>query len=87
MNQPKQIEIQPGQVQNAAAAGVKLLTDDDRVNVPPSMATDGTFSILIGLLNALASGQAVMGNPSAVEAPGAQIQAPPANGEGEPAQE
>lgn len=68
MNQPtqapQQIQVQPEQVQKAAAAGLKLLTDDGRVNLPPSMAQDGTFVLLTGLLQALSTGQAVLGNPA-----------------------
>lgn len=67
--QPQQVQVQPEQVQGAAAAGVKLLTDDARVNVPPSMAQDGTFVLLTGLLQALATGQAVLGNPQDVVPP------------------
>ncbi len=65
--QPQQIQVQPEQVQKAAAAGLKLLTDDGRVNLPPSMAQDGTYVLLTGLLQALASGQAVLGNPAPPE--------------------
>ena len=63
MSKPNQIEIQPEQVQKACVSAVKLLTDDTRVNVPPSMALSGDLTILMGILNALASGQAVLGNP------------------------
>jgi hypothetical protein len=75
--QPQQVQVQPEQVQAAAQAGVKLLMDDARISIPPSMAQDGTFVLLTGLLQALATGQAVLGNPVDAEPEGGE-------GSGEP---
>lgn len=66
MSQPQQqnqINLSPEQVAAAAAKGVKLLSDDERVNPPASMSLDGSYQLLVAILTALASGQAVMGNP------------------------
>ena len=67
MNEPKQqqINITPEQVQKACASAIKLLSDDTKVNIPPSMALSGDLTIIMGILNALAAGQAVLGNPQA----------------------
>ena len=77
-------EITPVQVQMAAAAGVKLLQQDDLM-VPLSVAKSGALSILEGMLNALANGEVVLTNPPPPEnipqgAPGkpmAPVETPP----------
>ena len=72
VNEPKQqtVNVTPEQVQKACGSAIKLLQDDNRVNIPPSMALSGDLTIIMGILNALASGQAVLGNPQApLEAP------------------
>ncbi len=55
-------EVSPVQVQMAAAAGVKLLKIDD-LPVPMSIAKSGALNILEGMLQALASGELVLGPP------------------------
>lgn len=62
----QQVNLTAEQVQRAAKEGVKLLSDEDRVNVPPSMAMSGSYQVLIGMLTALATGEVVMGNPEPV---------------------
>lgn len=57
------VNISQEQVARAAAEGVKLLQDDERVNVPPSLALSGDFAVLVGCLSSLATGQAVLTNP------------------------
>lgn len=57
------VNITQDQVARAAQAGVKLLNDDERVNVPPSLALSGDLTVLVGVLSSLASGQAVLANP------------------------
>ena len=73
MTDPKTVQIQPEQIQRAAQAGLKLLNDDERVNISPSLALSGDFAILNGMLQALASGQAVLGNPEKPLAPPVKI--------------
>ena len=66
MNEPKQqqqINITPEQVQKACGSAIKLLQDDNRVNVPPSMALSGDLTIIMGILQSLATGAAVLTNP------------------------
>lgn len=53
-------EVSPVQVQMAAAAGVKLLQIDD-LPVPMSIAKSGALNVLEGMLQALASGELVLG--------------------------
>ena len=61
------VNITPEQIQKAAQAGVNLLSDDERVSVPPSMALNGDLSVLNAVLVALANGQAIVTAPQ--EAP------------------
>lgn len=88
-------EVSAVQVQMAAAAGVKLLQQDDLL-VPLSVAKSGALSILEGMLTALANGEVVLANPEPAEnitaGPGvppiAPVETPPAaNGEEVPAAE
>ena len=86
-----QVNITPDQVARAAASGIKLLSDDERVSVPPSVAMSGDLTILVGFLNGLANGELVLGpapKPDSVLPPGGP-EAPAANGDGEgaPAEE
>lgn len=53
-------EVTAIQVQMAAAAGVKLLSVDD-LPVPLSVAKSGALGILEGMLQAIASGEVVLG--------------------------
>jgi hypothetical protein len=72
VNEPKQqtVNITPEQVQKACASAIKLLQDDTKVSIPPSLALSGDLTIIMGILNALAQGQAVLGNPPVpLEAP------------------
>ena len=82
-------EISPAQIQMAAAAGVKLLQQDDLL-VPLSVAKSGALSILEGMLSALANGEVVLANPTPaenigggpVDPPIAPVESPPeGNGE------
>ena len=82
-------EISPVQIQMAAAAGVKLLQQDDLL-VPLSVAKSGALSILEGMLTALSNGEVVLANPPPQEnigeggpvPPIAPVE-PPAEGNGE----
>ena len=65
-----QVNVTPEQIQSACQAGVKLLTNDERVNCPPSMAMNGELALVVGILTSLATGQAVLSNaPEADQAP------------------
>ena len=57
------VNISNEQVQQAAASGAKLLSDDERVSIPPSMAMSGDLAILMTCLNGLANGTIMLGNP------------------------
>ena len=61
-------EVNAVQIQMAAAAGAKLLQQDD-LPVPMSIAKSGALSVLEGMLTALANGEVVL------------AQAPPPNEE------
>jgi len=82
-------EVTPVQVQMAAAAGVKLLQQEELL-VPMSIAKSGALSVLEGMLNALANGEVVLANPVPPEnigegiptPPMAPVETPAANGEG-----
>ena len=83
-------EVSAVQIQMAAAAGVKLLQQDDLL-VPLAVAKSGALSVLEGMLDALAKGEVVLANPEPVEnitaGPGAPpiapVETPPgANGDG-----
>lgn len=56
-------EVSAVQVQMAAAAGVKLLSVDD-LPVPLSVAKSGALGILDGMLQALASGEVILAQPT-----------------------
>ena len=55
-------EVSAGQVQMAAAAGVKLLQQEDLM-VPLSVSKSGALAILEGVLVGLANGEVVLANP------------------------
>lgn len=59
----KPVNITTEQVANACQNAAQLLTNDERVNVPPSMAMDGTLALAVGILTSLATGQAILANP------------------------
>lgn len=80
------VNISQEQVARAAAAGVALLNDDERVSVPPSLALSGDLTILVGMLTSLASGQAVLANP-AEQAAAADAGGEDGGSEGESAEE
>lgn len=62
-------EITAVQVQMAAAAGAKLLQQDD-LQVPLSVAKSGALGLLEGMLQALANGEVVLAQaPAAPELP------------------
>ena len=76
-------DVSPVQVQMAAAAGVKLLQIAE-LPVPMSIAKTGALSILEGMLQALASGELVLGPPQpqniaggAAKSPIAPVETPP----------
>lgn len=79
-------EITAVQVQMAAAAGAKLLQQDD-LQVPLAVAKSGALGLLEGMLQALANGEVVLAQaPAAPELPaglgaGAPADPPP---EGDP---
>jgi hypothetical protein len=81
-------EVSAVQIQMAAAAGVKLLQQDDLL-VPLSVAKSGALSVLEGMLQALASGEVVLANPVQPEnitggpevPPIAPVETPAAKGE------
>lgn len=56
-------EITAVQVQMAAAAGAKLLQQDD-LQVPLAVAKSGALGILEGMLTALANGEVVLAQPA-----------------------
>lgn len=64
-----EVNLTPEQIQKAALAGAKLLGDDERVSVPPSMALSGDLTILNAILLALGNGQAVLSSPPPQEVP------------------
>lgn len=76
-----EVNLTPEQIQKAAQAGVKLLSDDERVTVPPSMALSGDLQVLNAILVAIGNGQAVLSAPTPPEMPeGIDVPpAPPAN--------
>ena len=85
-------EVSPVQVQMAAAAGVKLLSIED-LPVPMNIAKSGALNILEGMLQALASGELVLGPPQpqnigegAPKPPIAPVETPP-QGDQEPSGE
>lgn len=86
-----QVNISAEQVAAASRAGLKLLTDDERVNVPPSMALSGDLTILTGFLQGLASGELVLGprpqEPEVLTPGGGELPPPDGNGEETPAGE
>jgi len=59
----QQVNVTNEQVSRACAAVGKLLCDDERVNVPPSLAMSGELTIVVGILQSLATGAAVLTNP------------------------
>lgn len=72
----QQVKLTPEQITAAAGRGAKLLSDEGRVNVPPSMALDGSYSVLVAILTALGSGQAILSNPvpaEGAEAPNVEL--------------
>lgn len=65
--QTQGMELTPQQVQIAAQAGVKLFSTEGAVQVPSTWMMNGTFTILNGLLNALAQGAAILANPHMIQ--------------------
>jgi len=59
-------EVSAVQVQMAAAAGVKMLQQDDLM-VPLSVSKSGALGVLEGMLQALANGEVVLANPQPAE--------------------
>jgi hypothetical protein len=55
-------EVSAVQIQMAAAAGVKMLQQDDLM-VPLSVSKSGALGVLEGLLQALANGEVVLAQP------------------------
>lgn len=68
-------EISPVQIQMAAAAGNKLLGQDNLM-VPLEIAKSGALSILEGLLGALARGELVVVAPENPEGTGEESPPP-----------
>jgi len=64
---PNQVQLSAQQIAQACKAGADLLNNDERVNVPPSMAKSGDFLVLDSVLNALARGEAVVTSPAVVQ--------------------
>tara|TARA_R110002126_G_scaffold113430_10_gene251965 strand:- start:472 stop:756 length:285 start_codon:yes stop_codon:yes gene_type:complete len=58
----QQVNISNEQIARAAQSTSKLLTDDERVNVPPSLALSGDLTVIMGVLGGLASGALIVGN-------------------------
>lgn len=79
MNVPKKVNINNQQIAQAAGNIWKLLNDDDRVNLPPSMARSGDLVIMDAILSGLASGQFICVPPEQVKEEFIQP-APGANG-------
>lgn len=69
MSTPQQVNVSTEQVAKACMETAKLLQNDDRVNVPPSMAMDGSLALAVGILTSLANGQAILTNPPEEAAP------------------
>ena len=63
MENNRQVNVSNEQVMKACGSAAKLLTDDERVSVPPSLAMSGDLSIAVGVLTSLSTGQAVITNP------------------------
>ena len=55
------VSLTPDQVKSITAQAHKLLSDDDRVDVPPSMAMDGSYQLLMMLLTSLSNGELSVG--------------------------
>ena len=59
-------EVSAQQIAMAAAAGVRLLQEED-LPVPLSVAKSGALGILEGMLQALANGEVILANPPVPE--------------------
>lgn len=73
----RNMQLTPEQVRATAAEGLKLINDDSRVSLPPSMAANGSFVMLNGILKALANGELVLGNPIPPQVDGPKPPSPP----------
>lgn len=60
----QKLQVQPEEVRRISAQGAKLLRDRDRVNVPTDMALDGSYQLLVMVLDALSSGEVMIGHPA-----------------------
>jgi hypothetical protein len=81
MAQPK-VDLNPSQVQQAAAAGVQLLNTPGAVNVSGPMAVSGIVGVLNSLLTAIANQEVMVVNfPTA---PAIEKIPPEGNGEKKP---
>jgi len=63
MNQPQKVQLTTQQIAQAAASTQKLLNDDARVNIPPSMAMSGDLVVINAVLGALVRGEVVVAAP------------------------
>lgn len=61
--QQPQITLTNQQIAQAAGEVLKLLNDDERVSIPPSMARSGSLVIMDKILQSLVNGEVVMANP------------------------
>lgn len=82
-------EVSAVQIQMAAAAGVKMLQQDDLM-VPLSVSKSGALGVLEGLLQALASGEVVLAQPQpenigagGPKPPMAPVETPPQGDQGQ----
>lgn len=73
----EKVNISNEQIARAALATSKLLTDDDRVNIPPSVALSGDLTVIMGVLGGLAQGTLIVGNSPEAEAANQGEGAPP----------
>lgn len=88
----QKVEISNQQIAQAAANIGRLLNDDERVSLPPSMARSGDLVIMDVVLGGLSNGTLICVPPEQVKEEFMQPSAPPgANGadagEGAPAEE
>ncbi len=67
MKAGQNINLEPQQVQQAAAAGLQLLNTPGAVSVPGPMALTNSVQILNAVLTAIANGQVVLVNAPPAE--------------------
>jgi len=68
MNRPPKISLNNQQIAQAAADIFKLINDDERVNISPSLARSGSLVIMDQVLSSLISGEVVVANPDQLKA-------------------